>query len=121
MKTLVLSLLIFIFAVQTNTDTKTFSANGVSFNYPNGWVLQDDTNSDAQQLNLARPNNDVQIPSRGVASGGPEKLKREVEFRQRLEARAVGGLRVPGGPDSHPEKGSGGTSDGQGAASPSGE
>jgi hypothetical protein len=61
MKIFVLSLLVFIFAVQTNTDTKTFSANGVSFNYPNGWVLQDDTNSDAQQLNLARPNNDVQI------------------------------------------------------------
>ena len=61
MKILLLTLLAFIFLAQTNTDTKTFSANGVSFNYPNGWVLQDDTNSDAQQLNLARPNNDVQI------------------------------------------------------------
>lgn len=47
--------------VQTNTDTKTFSSGGVSFDYPNGWVLHDDTNSDAQQLTLARPNNDVQI------------------------------------------------------------
>ena len=61
MKILVLSLLALGFMVQTATDTKTFTANGVSFNYPNGWVLQDDTNSDAQQLNLARPNNDVQI------------------------------------------------------------
>jgi hypothetical protein len=46
---------------QTATDTKTFSANGLSFNYPNGWTLHDDTNSDAQQLTLARTNNDVQI------------------------------------------------------------
>src|ERR1700752_4194998 len=43
------------------SDTKNFSANGVSFDYPNGWVLNDDTNSDAQQLTIARPNNDVQI------------------------------------------------------------
>jgi hypothetical protein len=42
-------------------DLKNFNANGVSFDYPNGWVLNDDTNSDAQQLTLARPNNDVQI------------------------------------------------------------
>lgn len=42
----------------------------------------------------------VPLPWRGVVDGGPEKLKREVEFRQRLEAKAVGGLRVPGGPDS---------------------
>jgi putative FmdB family regulatory protein len=62
--------------------------------------------------------NDVPIPWRGVASGGPEKLQREVEFRQRLEARAVGGLRVPGGPDSHPDKGSEGSSGGQGSAAP---
>lgn len=42
-------------------DVKTFNANGISFEYPNGWVLNDDSNSDAQQLTLARPNNDVQI------------------------------------------------------------
>jgi hypothetical protein len=46
---------------QTASDSKTFSANGLSFNYPNGWTLHDDTNSDAQQLTLARANNDVQI------------------------------------------------------------
>lgn len=43
------------------TDNKNFTGGGVSFDYPNGWVLNDDTNSDAQQLTLARPNNDVQI------------------------------------------------------------
>jgi hypothetical protein len=46
---------------QSPTDTKTFNAGGLSFNYPNGWTLHDDTNSDAQQLTLARANNDVQI------------------------------------------------------------
>ena len=61
MKILVLFLFGLLCFMQTATDVKTFTANGVSFDYPNGWVLQDDTNSDAQQLNLARPNNDVQI------------------------------------------------------------
>jgi len=42
-------------------DAKTFNNNGVSFNYPDGWTLYDDSNSDAQQLTLARPKNDVQI------------------------------------------------------------
>lgn len=43
----------------------------------------------------------VPIPWRGVAAGGPEKVKRELEFRQRLEKAAVSGLRTPGGPDRH--------------------
>ena len=49
----------------------------------------------------------IPIPWRGVASGGPEKVKREVEFRQRLEAKALGGLRTPGGPDARPSPGDG--------------
>ena len=47
--------------LQTTSDLKTFNANGLSFDYPNGWVVHDDSNSDAQQLTLARANNDVQI------------------------------------------------------------
>lgn len=58
---LFLVFLVFVFVVQTAADTKNFNANGLSFNYPNGWTLHDDTNSDAQQLTLARANNDVQI------------------------------------------------------------
>ena len=58
---LLLSLLVFAFTVQTAADTKTFNKDGLSFNYPNGWTVHDDTNSDAQQLTLARANNDVQI------------------------------------------------------------
>jgi putative FmdB family regulatory protein len=53
---------------------------------------------------------EVPIPWRGVVSGGPEKLTREVEFRERLEAKAVGGLRVPGGPDTGRERRPGDTS-----------
>lgn len=41
---------------------------------------------------------DVPIPWRGVADGGPEKVVREAEFRQRLEAKAAGGLPAAGGP-----------------------
>jgi len=55
---LFLAVLIF---VQTTSTGQSFKAGGVSFDYPNGWTLHDDTNSDAQQLTLARANNDVQI------------------------------------------------------------
>ena len=57
----ILLFLAFIFVAQASTETKNFSKDGLSFNYPNGWTLHDDTNSDAQQLTLARANNDVQI------------------------------------------------------------
>lgn len=46
---------------QTPSGGQTFNANGVSFNYPDGWTIYDDSNSDAQQVTLARPKNDVQI------------------------------------------------------------
>ena len=50
-----------VLSVAQTSDLKTFNANGVSFDYPDGWVVHDDSNSDAQQLTLARANNDVQI------------------------------------------------------------
>lgn len=46
---------------QTTSTGQTFNANGVSFNYPDGWTIYDDSNSDAQQVTLARPKKDVQI------------------------------------------------------------
>jgi hypothetical protein len=46
---------------QTGSGGQTFNANGVSFNYPDGWTIYNDTNSDAQQLTLARAKSDVQI------------------------------------------------------------
>ena len=56
-------------------DTKNFAKDGLSFDYPSGWTLQDDSNGDAQQLSLGRANNDVQIRvfvHKGKIS--PEKL-----------------------------------------------
>jgi hypothetical protein len=40
---------------------KTFTKDNLSFDYPDGWTVQDDSNNDAQQLSLAKPNSDVQI------------------------------------------------------------
>jgi hypothetical protein len=45
---------------QTGTD-KQFTKDNLTFDYPTGWTLTDDSNGDAQQLTLARANNDVQI------------------------------------------------------------
>ena len=59
--TLLLLILVFTSVTALAQDAKTYSKDGLSFNYPNGWTLHDDTNSDAQQLTLARANNDVQI------------------------------------------------------------
>lgn len=42
-------------------DAKNFSKEGLSFDYPNAWQLQDDTNGDAQQLTLSKADSDVQI------------------------------------------------------------
>jgi hypothetical protein len=40
---------------------KTFTKDGLSFEYPNGWVLEESANDDAQDLTLARADSDVQI------------------------------------------------------------
>lgn len=58
---LVLSVLSVLSVAQTASTTRNFNANGVSFDYPDGWTIYDDSNPDAQQLTLARPKNDVQI------------------------------------------------------------
>ncbi|HEY6804862.1 MAG TPA: hypothetical protein VI306_14905 [Pyrinomonadaceae bacterium] len=63
---LVPKMVLFIFAVSVAVvaqtgNNKQFSNGGLTFDYPAGWTLQDDTNGDAQQLTLARASNDVQI------------------------------------------------------------
>jgi hypothetical protein len=40
---------------------KTFVKDGLAFNYPSGWTLQDASSNDAQQLTLARGDSDAQI------------------------------------------------------------
>ena len=40
---------------------KTFTKEGLSFDYPADWTLEEGANPDAQQLTLAKANSDVQI------------------------------------------------------------
>lgn len=48
-------------ALGQTADTKNFSSNGLSFDYPSSWQLQDSSTEDAQQFTLAKLNSDVQI------------------------------------------------------------
>ena len=41
--------------------SKNFVKDGLSFDYPEGWMLTDDSNGDAQQFTLTKSNSDVQI------------------------------------------------------------
>lgn len=51
-----------IFAsAQTPSSAKNFAKGGVTFDYPNGWTLQELNNDDALDVVLSRPNNDLQI------------------------------------------------------------
>ena len=54
---------------------KTYTKNGLSFDYPADWSVQEGVNPDAQQLTLGKPNSDVQV-SVFVHKGriAPEKL-----------------------------------------------
>ena len=67
---------LFICCVLVHAQTsKTFTKDNLSFDYPDGWQLVDDTNEDAQQFTLTKTNSDVQI--RGFIHKGriaPEKL-----------------------------------------------
>lgn len=55
---------LFVFALVILADAQTgklFEKDGVSFEYAAGWSVTDDSNSDAQQLNLARADSDLSI------------------------------------------------------------
>ena len=45
----------------TAQTPKNFTKDSLSFDYPAGWTVQDDSNNDAQQFTLAKSNSDVQI------------------------------------------------------------
>ena len=47
--------------VATAQTSKNFTKDNLSFDYPEGWTVQDDSNNDAQQFTLAKANSDVQI------------------------------------------------------------
>src|SRR5687767_11174680 len=52
----------FVACVLATAQTpQNFTKDNLSFDYPNGWSLRDDSNDDAQQLTLTKGNSDVQI------------------------------------------------------------
>ena len=56
-----LALVLASIAVAQTGSNKQFIKDGLTFDYPAGWTMQDDSNEDAQQLTLARANADAQI------------------------------------------------------------
>ena len=48
-------------AVAQTSNNKQFAKDGLTFDYPSSWTLQEDTNADAQQLTLGKANSDAQI------------------------------------------------------------
>jgi hypothetical protein len=57
-------------------NNKHFTKDGLSFDYPDGWAITDESSSDAQDLTLSRPDSDAMIKffvHRGKVNT-PEKL-----------------------------------------------
>ncbi len=46
---------------QTPADAKQFTKDGLSFSYPNGWTLKDESNDDAQHVNIGRADSEAQF------------------------------------------------------------
>lgn len=44
-----------------DSNAKHFAKDGLVFDYPDGWTIVDQSNEDAQQLTLARPDSDAQV------------------------------------------------------------
>jgi hypothetical protein len=44
-----------------SSDVKQIAKDGLTFNYPNNWLINDTSNADAQQFTFSRPNSDAQI------------------------------------------------------------
>jgi hypothetical protein len=60
--TLTLAMILFVCCILANGQTpKNFAKDGLSFDYPEGWMLTDDSNDDLQQFTLTKSNSDVQI------------------------------------------------------------
>ena len=71
-----LSGLLFAFATTAQTGNKHFAKDGLSFEYPDGWTVSDESNTDAQQLTLGRSDSPAMIKffvHRGKVNT-PEKL-----------------------------------------------
>src|ERR1041384_995278 len=65
-----------VVAVQPQGEMKHFTKEGLVFDYANGWIIADESNTDAQQFTLNRAGSDAQIrifAHRGKVDS-PEKL-----------------------------------------------
>ena len=65
----------FVASAQPAATNTQFTKDGLTFDYPAGWIIKDDSSDDYQQLTFTRSNNDVKITvfvHRGKV--GPEKL-----------------------------------------------
>src|SRR5690348_12200282 len=74
-----LAALIFAFGATAQTGNKNFTKDGLSFDYPDGWSVNDESNSDAQRLTLGRSDSSAMIKffvHRGKVNT-PEKLAHE--------------------------------------------
>lgn len=54
-------LLVCVATLAQTGSSKQFSKDGLTFDYPGDWVIQDDSNKDGQSLTLARADIDVSI------------------------------------------------------------
>jgi hypothetical protein len=69
-------LLVAALTAHAQTPTQHYDKDGLTFDYPNGWTLNDESDKDAQQLTLGRSDSDAQIKlfvHRGKVDS-PEKL-----------------------------------------------
>src|SRR6185503_17235924 len=72
---------VFVFALLLGASVaaqnpKHFTKDGLSFDYPDGWTITDESNSDAQQLTLRRADSEAMIKffvHRGKVNS-PDKL-----------------------------------------------
>ena len=51
----------YVMAQTTASDAKEFNQDGLSFSYPAGWAVNDNSNTDAQQMTFGRADSDAQI------------------------------------------------------------
>ena len=59
--TVLAALLLTALTAHAQTPMQHFDKDGLAFDYPNGWTLEDQSNKDLQQLTLARTDNGAQI------------------------------------------------------------
>ena len=90
----------------TPADAKHFSKDGVVFDYLPSWVLQDDSNSDAQQLTLNRTDSDAQIRvfvHRGRVTEDKMPQARKSLIESYIDATTKQFIQMGGKPEQSPD------------------